>query len=279
MIRIRPMTDADLPLGMRLKTQAGWNQTEADWRRILALQPGGCFVAELDGCPAATTSVCVFDSIGWIAMVLVEQSVRGRGIATRLMQHALAFLDGCRVRTVRLDATPLGRPVYEKFGFVAEYQLARWQGTAAGGEIAPGVDPVTPQQIEAVCALDRRATGTDRRRLIARLHEEQPAAMRVSAGNEGIRGYMSLRPGSRATQIGPVVALDARAGRVLCDAAACLCAGQPVFVDIPSENHPATEWAESTGLSVQRPLTRMRRGEPVLDQPMQLWGGFGPEKG
>src|SRR4051794_33231462 len=49
MIRIRHMTLADVPLGMRLKTAAGWNQVEADWLRMLALEPDGCFVAEWDG--------------------------------------------------------------------------------------------------------------------------------------------------------------------------------------------------------------------------------------
>src|SRR5205823_2447734 len=94
MVRIRPMTDADLALGMRLKDQAGWNQTEADWRRFLALEPDGCFVAELDATPVATTVTCTFGPVAWLAMVLVEAAVRGRGIGTALAAHALAFLDG-----------------------------------------------------------------------------------------------------------------------------------------------------------------------------------------
>ena len=49
MIRIRTMTVRDIPLGLRLARQAGWNQTEADWRRFLDLEPEGCFVGELDG--------------------------------------------------------------------------------------------------------------------------------------------------------------------------------------------------------------------------------------
>ena len=38
---IRLMTEQDIPLGMRLKTQAGWNQALEDWRRFLAMQPEG----------------------------------------------------------------------------------------------------------------------------------------------------------------------------------------------------------------------------------------------
>src|SRR5438309_972490 len=54
MVQIRLMTGADLPLGMRLKAANSWNQTEADWRRYLDLQPDGCFVAAVDANPVGT---------------------------------------------------------------------------------------------------------------------------------------------------------------------------------------------------------------------------------
>ena len=55
------------------------------------------------------------------------------------MEHALAHLDGERIRTVRLDATPLGRPVYAKLGFTAEYEVARWEGTVEAGRLDAGI--------------------------------------------------------------------------------------------------------------------------------------------
>src|SRR5262249_32451649 len=108
------MTEPDIALGMRLKQQAGWNQTEADWRRCLALEPDGCFVAELDSQSVGTVTTCTFGDVAWVAMVLVEETVRGRGIGRALMERALAYLESTGVRCVRLDATPLGRPLYEK---------------------------------------------------------------------------------------------------------------------------------------------------------------------
>src|ERR1700687_5492500 len=72
MIHLRPMTAADLPLGLHLSRQAGSDQIDADCRRTLALQPDGCFVAEWQGTPAGTTTTCIFGSVAWVAMVLVE---------------------------------------------------------------------------------------------------------------------------------------------------------------------------------------------------------------
>src|SRR5262249_24073287 len=128
-IRIRPMSVADIPLGMRLKHQAGWNQTEADWGRFLELEPEGCFVAEWDGAPAGTVTTCIFGPVAWVAMVLVETCLRGRGIGKALMQHALGFLDERGIHSIRLDATRLGRPLYELLGFAAEYSLDRLEGS------------------------------------------------------------------------------------------------------------------------------------------------------
>src|SRR5437870_5411367 len=139
MFHIRPMTVADLPVGMRLKQQAGWNQTEADWRRFLALEPDGCFVAERDGAPVGTTTTCTFGPVAWIAMVLVDPAVRGQGIGKALMRHALAYLDRCGVRSIRLDATPMGQPLYEQLGFQVEYPLARYEGMLPAAEPVRGV--------------------------------------------------------------------------------------------------------------------------------------------
>jgi len=273
------MTVDDVALGMRLKEQAGWNQTEADWRRFLALGCDGCFVAELDGQPVGTTTTCVFDSIAWIAMVLVDKSARHQGIATRLVQHALDYLDRRNVQTVRLDATPLGRPVYERLGFAAEFGLSRLQGTASSAAIDESVVPVGLGDADAVIELDRSVSGTNRGRLLARLLDEQRDSVRIVQDGSTIQGFAILRTGSRATQIGPAVALSPDAGRALLDWCLQRCEGRPVFVDIPIDNAPATQWATANGLVVQRPFTRMCRGRPVPDDPVHLWASSGPEKG
>ena len=234
---------------------------------------------------AGTACVTSFGPVAWISMVLVDASYRGRGIGTRLMEHALAWLEGEKIRTVRLDATPLGRPVYARLGFAAEYEVARWESTAEQGRLvsipgqSPRILPVDGEQLDEIAALDLQATGTLRLRLLDRLHRERPDAMRIAVAEGRIAGYSHFRLGSRARQIGPVIALDASSGEALLDAAFHDDAGQPVYLDIPMANLPATRWAESRGLGIQRQFIRMFRGEPVLDRPDRIWASFGPEKG
>ena len=186
---------------------------------------------------------------------------------------------GAEARTVRLDATPLGRPVYEKLGFVGEYEVARWEGAAVGGEIVPEITMAADVHLEAIAALDHEATGTPRGTLLARVFAERPKRMRVAMTVGRISGFSGVRLGRRARQIGPVVALEASSGAGLLATAFADHQGQAVFLDVPLPNRPAMRWAEERGLRIQRQFLRMARGRPVADRPEQIWASFGPEKG
>jgi len=296
------MMVADIPLGLKLARQAGWNQIEPDWRRFLAMQPDGCFVGEMDGAAVATTAAFIFGSVAWIAMVLVEVDSRRKGIATALLKHALDFLDRQGMSTVRLDATAAGQPVYEKLGFAPEYPLTRYLGTApiadaTGGTLkrSLGVDseiespplprpsaltlpPITNPQLKEIAAFDHRMTGTPRDKMLARLFEESPEITRVLHREGHLEGYITGRRGANATLIGPCIATP-RAGPILLGDVLSRCAGQPVFMDVPRDNTPAIEVAERSGLTAQRHFMRMCRGERIKDHVEAIWASSGPEKG
>jgi GNAT superfamily N-acetyltransferase len=278
MIHIRPMTEADLPVGLGLSRQAGWNQIPADWRRFLELQPDGCFVAEWNGTVAGTTTTCIFGPVAWIAMVLVAEPLRGQGIGRALLNHALEFLDRRQVPTVRLDATPLGQPLYERLGFVEQYRLARYGGTPALGPEGAGCKAASADDWEALAALDQEVTGIDRRRLLFRLFAEQPESVRLAPPRAHPAGFLAARLGSLAVQVGPCIGSPEVGPVLLADACHRLSCTQ-VFLDIPVANVEATRLAESGGLAVQRHLTRMCRGVPRCESLPWVWASSGPEKG
>jgi len=278
MIRIRRMTAADIPLGMRLKDQASWNQTEVDWRRCLDLEPAGCFVAETDGAAVGSTTTCIFGKVAWIAMVLVDSDCRGRGIGKALMEHALAYLDESGVASIRLDATPLGQPLYEKLGFNEQFALTRFEGIPTLTRVAHGTEPAPAEWWETLAAFDSATTRTDRFKLLRRLFEERPESVRLIRHDGSISGFCTVRIGSRAVQIGPCIA-DAAAGPALIDDACLRHVGQRVYLDVPALNGAAIEYVLGLGLAAQRQLTRMCRGRDVREDLDSLWTSSGPEKG
>src|SRR6187455_584222 len=128
-MEIRPLSGADIPAAQRLREQAGWNQTDDDWRRLLAWSPAGCWVAERDGQVVGTTTVTTYGRrIAWIGMVLVDEAHRRQGIGRALLTHAIEYLDQIGVQTIALDSTPEGQPLYARLGFADAFELARWRG-------------------------------------------------------------------------------------------------------------------------------------------------------
>lgn len=271
---IRVLTHDDLGACLNLSQPAGWNQTEGDWRRALELQPDGCFAAVQDGVVIGTCTVCAFGPVAWVAMMLVDPAHRSRGIGRALMEHALAFLDALKVRSVRLDATPMGQPLYEKLGFVSQFRLARYAGTLPPDDSPPSPDvmPVSAERWEELAAMDEHVTRTDRRKLLRYLFNKQPGEVRFVEG----RGWMTCRQGAVAVQFGPC---EGEAGDLLLSDAFRRYAGRHVYIDIPEMNAAARALAEERGLTIQRHLQRMTRGELLVERVSLLWSGAGPEKG
>jgi GNAT superfamily N-acetyltransferase len=275
---IRRMTVDDLRFGLRLSRQAGWNQTMSDWQRFFNLGPEGCFVAELGGRLVGTTMTFVSDRVAWIAMVLVEKNARGKGIGTALLKHALAYLDACKVKTVRLDATHLGRPIYEKLGFKPEYELVRFEGNAPSGGAVRSVKNVTLKMLKNVIKFDKRMMGENRGKMLRALFDEFPENMRVLMQGRKLEGFVTVRSGSNAVQIGPCTA-TLNAGPDLLTDALNRCARKVVLIDIPTGNVRAVKIAESNGLEIQRRFLRMYRGRRITSNVSAIWASSGPEKG
>src|SRR5262245_47094161 len=142
------MTEADLEGGLHLSRASGWNQTLADWRTLLALGPG-LFRVAVRGADVVASggAVCYGAELAWICMILVRPDERGRGLGTLIFDEVLARararVSAGRLRAVGLDATPAGRALYLKRGFVDGPPLLRLRrppdatSAAAGAESAP----------------------------------------------------------------------------------------------------------------------------------------------
>lgn len=183
---LRPMNLDDIPVAMRLKDEAGWNQTEADWRRLIKARPDGCFVAVgPDSIVGTVTTITCAGQLSWVGMVLVAPASRGRGIGTTLLKHAIAYLDARGVCSIKLDATPAGRPLYEKLGFVSEYDVERWSLRRPHVDAATAFERV---ELDDVLSWDRQVFGVDRSALLLSFHQESRGSLWLRAEIQNWRG-------------------------------------------------------------------------------------------
>jgi hypothetical protein len=210
-------------------------------------------------------------------MVLVDPQHRRRGIAAKLMSVALDYLNG-KVGTIKLDATALGQPVYEKFGFQVESLIERWSGTGKShSEEQVGIDR---DSLRELLALDRIAFNADRSKLIEALINKAsvaPVLMRDADG--ALSGYALARSGTRADYVGPVVAKDPEQVESLLDSVRSQLHDSRVYIDFNTECGAGSNVLLDRGFVKERDLIRMSSGRPGTKTSPFVVGIGGPEIG
>jgi GNAT superfamily N-acetyltransferase len=262
---LRRMEEADLPGADVLRRLVGWNQTAEDWRHLLGLEPRGCFVAVIAEQVVGTVmTTCYGLTLAWIGMMLVHPEHRRQGIASHLMARALGYLQGKGIQCVKLDATPQGRPLYEKLGFQFESELNRWQRPAQIGNMEcetrhSGTRKLREQDWVAIGEIDAAAFGVSRHDLLRGLASRSREIL-VWPRQGQVGGWGMLRAGSNADYIGPVACLDREGAIELVFDLLRVANDRTVFWDVPEWNEHAKEVAQEFGFEPVRPLVRMRKG-------------------
>jgi ribosomal protein S18 acetylase RimI-like enzyme len=265
---LRTMRAEDVPAAFQLSAQAGWNQTEEDWRTLLALAPETCLAIEVDGQLAATTTLlCYGRRLAWIGMVLTRLEFQRRGFAKRLFREVLKRADEMGIETIKLDGTEQGQPLYEQFGFRGEEEIVRYSRPNSGTELLPVVRSSAPVWRQ----VDPKYFGADRLRLLERLAERNPPAVREHS-------YLFSRPGRASAYLGPCVSDNPEDARNMIFA----CVENSLsswYWDLFPSNLQAATIASEVGFIPQRRLLRMARGKELRESRNAIYAIAGFELG
>src|SRR4051794_18384438 len=208
-------------------------------------------VAGAEGALHGTASVASFGTTGWIGALGVEPSARGRGLGTELTEASVAWLRERGARTVLLYATDLGRPIYERLGFVSEGSATAWRGVAGARDGVP-LRALGEADREALLACDREATGEDRS---AVLDELRPLRGVAAPDGSSLCGFaVASAWGSGAA----IVARDEATGLALMSAAAA--GPAPATLIVPDTNTAAAKAVRRWGFARYNTAERMRLG-------------------
>jgi len=271
-IAVVQLGPSDAAAGLALSTEAHWNQNEADWRFFLA--HGSVYgVRDSGGNLVATAALLPYTSgNAWISMVLVTETWRRQGLATKLVDTCLEVAMRQRL-TTWLDATPDGARVYGPLGFTPSLQLRRLRLEKAISTKAEAPPSLTSCSIEEFIARDRRAMGFDRSALLSEIGAR--AGSRLLSSN----GALALvRDGRNARHIGPLLADNAEQTLALVNEIVWTERG-PLLIDAVNEQTNFLKGLTNSGWNIERPFQRMRFGRPTA-LPAQLpFAVAGPEFG
>jgi len=251
---------------MRLSTEAGWNQREEDWHAALDMTPGASFGATAEGVLVGTCIGISYGTFSWIAMMLVDSAFQRQGLGARLLLGTIKALPADQ--PVGLDATAVGRLVYEQHGFRDTCKLTRWvvegtrfeelEGDAGQWDNAATIRAIHSRDLPAIASVDRQVFGGDRRRVLERALTVGPECCAMAMVDGELAGYVFGRHGRVFRHLGTVVARSKRVAQAVVRHVGNS-APRPLGIDAFDAQTGWTEWLRASGFVPQRPLARMMR--------------------
>ena len=260
----------DAESALALSTEARWNQNEADWQFFLSR--GAVFGArDRNGRLVATSALLPYsDANAWISMVLVTQSWRRRGLATRLVDTCLNTANKLGL-TTWLDATPEGAAVYGPLGFTPTLQLRRLLfERVPSGTSGPAVQA---GQFSEFLTYDTGALGFDRHELLDAL-AARPQSRLLASGD----AMALVRDGRGARHLGPLFAdTPASALGMVRDILAS--ESGPILIDALATQDAFLKGLTDSGWTIERSFQRMRFGRATTQAAKLPFAVAGPEYG
>jgi GNAT superfamily N-acetyltransferase len=268
---VRPLGPDDLRHCVALSRDRGWSPEKAKWALMLEVSDVFGVDAPDGGLAGAVVLTRYGARLASVGMMLVAVRHGRRGLGRALMEHLLAEAGDA---TVTLVATDLGKPLYDKLGFRTIRRNAVFVGTfrADNSKMRPGADPGTAAvkaavkaatrdnskrrtrpadaagDMAAILEIDKAAFGADRSHLLTRL-PTFAAKLRVLETGGRVSGFAAAWRNDAVTVIGPVVAPDGAAARLLITDLAAPVRG-PVRLDLDPRRPELPEWTVRHGLEL-----------------------------
>jgi len=190
---LKRMRQDDWAFFLTLADKEGWRVPESELALLQGPLADCAWVMKHDEESCGCVTAVAAGDCGWIGNLIVPAVLRGRGYGARLFSHALKRLEAQGCRSLWLTASPLGRPLYERHGFVAVDEIERWVRPAAAAQTSA---EQPDSETLALLAADAAVWGEARTTLL------QPL---LTAGKVAAMGTTAalLQPGTRLQVLGP----------------------------------------------------------------------------
>jgi GNAT superfamily N-acetyltransferase len=278
------MGRGDIDFALDITSKEGWGFLRKDMERLLALTPGGSFIARLDGARVGLLTTISHQKYCWIGNVAVSPGFRRKGIGRLLVLSALAHARANGFKRMGLISRPGTVGFYEELGFARGPTIIGMAGTPApmnAGRPDPAVTPVSKELLPQVMRLDSACAGDRRDSMLACFSRDLGHHFLVHLDNGKVDGFIVGKPGAFGMEIGPwtVRRGDSEAARALFFALV-FNLQRPVELYIPNRQRWALGFLRELGLRMRNHFVEMSIGGPRRPAgTMQMLALAGLEKG
>ncbi|BCH33007.1 N-acetyltransferase [Mesorhizobium sp. L-8-10] len=262
----RDINDVDVDLLHALSISVRWPHRPKDWELLRRVGRG---IVAVDGIGRVFGSAMWFpqgNDFATIGLVITTPRAQAQGGGRWLMDQVL---EQCGARNLALNATHVAYPLYVSLGFASEAIVNMRQGEApqALSPLPPlegELSELTSDRLSEITALDERAFGSDRSRVLTLLSADATISV-LRRGGEVV-GYSMCREFGRGFVIGPVIAGNDQDAVHLTAVHLKKLQGRFVRVDTRERDGVFAEFLEQSGLGVAETVTTMSKGRRFLNR-------------
>lgn len=258
-ILIRTFLKEDIPFALAQTDREGWDCNAAFYETLLAHDPEGMFIATVNDTRAGLITTTKYERSAWIGNLIVLPEFRKHSIGSELMNHVIQHLESGNIRTIRLEADPLGINIYHRCGFQDEFDSPRFRIEDYKFEFPSNVEKLEKNELSEIAAIDAEAFGDLRISLLHLLFSNVAAAYKIKK-SETIAGYIVIQHSAAGYRLGPWIAKDKDTACDLLAAALNRTDSKPVILAIPGANSAGTKLLSESGFRQTPSSLRMVRG-------------------
>jgi GNAT superfamily N-acetyltransferase len=162
-MQITPFERADLPYVAAISPD-GWGDITPAFLTNLNASFCHPIKSVVDGKLVGVGNTIENEDTVWLAQIIVDPAYRNRGIGLAITNALVDNVDRSRFKTIMLDATHFGFPVYQKAGFEVVGEHMHFTGSPIIFNInMEHIIPYEEKYASQVYTLDRMASGEGRR--------------------------------------------------------------------------------------------------------------------
>jgi len=265
MLHLERMTLQDIPFAIRLTDKMNWKLTKEDFEFMMELEPEGCFVLSDNTEKIGLATNVSYGKIAWFGNLIVDESYRGKGAGSILVEHSIKYLRSRKVRTIGLYAYAERIPFYTRLGFMHDSDFLVLTGKGFSSPPKANLRPAKEPDMMKVIDHDGACFGASRRKMLEPIIRDQDNLCYICTEDGKMSGCAVAKVYRGMAELGPLACPKGR-----CDVAIDLLNAtlnrlkdREVSMFVPEKESAILKMLTENGFSERFQVARMFHGPPV----------------